>query len=108
MIKFWVLYVEVVWLFFGSYILNKLFLVIKKLFIEINISIFLEDDFKFFYVMNVIMIREVFNNERFVDIVVRILLIGELVLVLKDVLVKVGDFGDIFVLRFFIRGFCGV
>lgn len=57
--------------------------------------------------MNVIMIREVPNNERLADTVVRTLLTGELASVSKDVLAKVGDSGDILALRPPIRGPCG-
>ena len=93
--------------FSGSHTPNKLPPAIKKSPIEINTSIFLEDDLKSFHAMNVIMIREVPNNERLADTVVRTLLIGELASVSKDVLAKVGDSGDILALRPPIRGPCG-
>ena len=84
--KLWALHAAVVRSFSGNHTPDKLPPAIKKSPIEINTSIFLEDDLKSFHAMNVIMIREVPNNERLADTVVRTLLTGELASVSKDVL----------------------
>lgn len=63
---------------------------------EMYINICLEFDLKFFYVKNVVMIKKVFNNEKFVEIVVKVLLIFLVVFLLQFMVMMV-----IFVLRIF-------
>lgn len=58
------------------YIVIKVFLVMQKLVKEMYIRIVCEVDLKFFYKKQVIIIKEVFNNERDLDKVVRILFVG--------------------------------